>query len=683
MNEITQDEWLRRAYELAYFIHGDKEIARAIAANAMSKLDVAAVAQFKRFYYTPQGRESARASRSKVSLNDLQLLQRLVYVESEPFEKQKENEKNVCNNDLLVHFIKHLVRITLKRNSFYVALGLSRILHAYGTNETMEIYNTVIQDPERVHDDYYYRSRKGQLMKEIKSRFGDLLKLSRGARGEERFQAKEPSEDKAATVKDCLERFTPWATKCVVPDHFDPYSDAIEKFSFEGKDPDAEHRVEINRIHATLHPNCYCKIIKALGFEEPNKRLEIPEFQMNDENNTPNDRHKPPTLSDNELQAIKELLAAQSANRHAASCGLLRVLVDGDERARLNPHEAESVEFDLGDDAELVEVRVVEKNGDVLLATHLLSFDDTEENQAAILLEGGQKISFQFRPTKDEHGEITGAHFGVVYEETNLLRRTALSWRRFLFTLSAWSNANAFWKPALAFGLLLIVCGAGFWLYLQRQKSVDGEVTKNISIPMPTVDVPTPQPTQKQSPETIANSNKETKPPVQQKKQTTNAPQQQEVANSNTPKRTTPDYEQVAIARIPVRGDTSIDPNKVRGEHKASDLKMNQIRKVFVQISGGDALSKQIQNDITKSLSASGRFTVVQSREQADGSLKISVKQSASDKTKAQVTVSLVNPVGRYVWTNRKNVRGWKYIGAAEKLPSRIIGDLVKESGQK
>ena len=669
MNETTENEWLRRAYELAYFIHGDKKVAMQIAASAMSKLDVAAVAQFKRSYYTPTGRETSRAARSKVSLNDLQLLQRLVYVESESYERKNEEEKKVNSENLLVFFIKHLIRISLKRNSFYVTLALSRILHTYGTNETMEIYNTVIQDPERVHDDYYYRSRKGKLMKEMKSRFGDLLTVSKGARGEERFQSLENVDGKNIMVKDCLEKFTPWATRCVVPERFDPCSDEIKHLSFDGQDPDQEHRVEINRIHAALHPVCYCNIIKALGFEKPDERLEIPKFAMNDETDfsPPNDRYEPPTLSDNELQAIKELLAAQSATRHAASHGLLRVIVDGDERARLHPHEADSVEFDLDEDAELIEVRVVEKSGDVLLATHLLSFDDEKENQASIVLEGGQEISFNFNPTKNEYGEIIGARFGVAYQETSLLRKIMLAWRRFLFAFSLRFEANAVWKPALAFGLVLIAFAVGLWLYTQGQKPV-GEVAKKISIPTPKIEnIPTPEP--QPSREVTANNNQQPKPTIPQKKQTPPASQ----------KKTEPNYEQVAIVRTPLRGDTRIDEQR---NETLPDLKMNQIRKVYVQVDGDKVLGKQTRDEMTKALSASGRFTVVSNQEQAEGRLKVSVRRNATKSDRAEIEVRMVNPRGRYVWANRKNVIGWKYVGEVSQLPSRIVKDLVNDAGK-
>src|SRR5205814_2961716 len=105
----------------------------------------------------------------------LHLLQRLVYIESELFERLLEGQqKTVQQDDLIIRYIKHLVRITTKHNSFYVTLGLCRLLYNYSTGETSEIYNLVLQDPERIRDDYYYRSRKKSLMQPTKDRFRNL-----------------------------------------------------------------------------------------------------------------------------------------------------------------------------------------------------------------------------------------------------------------------------------------------------------------------------------------------------------------------------------------------------------------------------------------------------------------------------------------------------------------------------
>ena len=168
VNRVSTEDVLNKAYRLAYFLHQDKSVATRIVAAATLKLNVAMAVQSKRLYYIPVGRMSrgelrrTNGIRNKALFSDLHLLQRLIYVESEPYERQKERAAQctppdvhadgdpASDEDLLVYFTKHLVRITTKRNAFYVTLGVSRLLHSYSTLETMEIYNAVIGEPERV-----------------------------------------------------------------------------------------------------------------------------------------------------------------------------------------------------------------------------------------------------------------------------------------------------------------------------------------------------------------------------------------------------------------------------------------------------------------------------------------------------------------------------------------------------
>ena len=145
---ISRDEFPNRAFQLAYFIHRERRTAVEIATRALNKLQLAATAQGKRLYYRLTGRADARKARSKVSMGEPHLLQRLIYIESEEYERQKEaasldpqsHSETVParHSDLVVYFIKHLIRITTRRNSFYVTLGLSRLLYNYTTAETME-----------------------------------------------------------------------------------------------------------------------------------------------------------------------------------------------------------------------------------------------------------------------------------------------------------------------------------------------------------------------------------------------------------------------------------------------------------------------------------------------------------------------------------------------------------------
>ncbi|MEK7833032.1 MAG: hypothetical protein AAB401_18225, partial [Acidobacteriota bacterium] len=208
---------LERAYQLAFFILGNQEASEQIAVEAVDRLQMAVVTQDRRYYYIPQGssRQLSRASgaRSKVTFSELHLLQRLIFDETEPREKEQEYAE-FDDRQLLIHFLKHLVRITIKRNSFYVSLGVTRLLHHYSITEAISLHSIVMQNPSRAKDNYYWRSRKGQLLQEMKSRFSDVLMLTRGAYGEERFIPR-PNQDRYADfVTHCLETFMPWETDC-------------------------------------------------------------------------------------------------------------------------------------------------------------------------------------------------------------------------------------------------------------------------------------------------------------------------------------------------------------------------------------------------------------------------------------------------------------------------------------
>lgn len=700
------DDWLNKAFQLAFFIHGKRDIAKQIAASAMNKLETASNAQFKRYYYTPTGRaETSRATRSRVSLNDLQLLQRLVFVESENFEKQNEAKQKTSERNLLVYFIKHLVRISLKRNSFYVTLGISRILHNYGTNDAMEIYNIVVQNPDRVHDDYYYRSRKGVLMKELKARFGELLETVKVNRGEERFNHQTDAENLSETAKDCLQFFTPWNSFCAIPEKFDPFDDIIAPFYFDKENPDAEHRIEVNRIHAALHPQCFLRLTDALNLPSPEEKMEIPKFMISDnqpkvdKNN--DDWRNPPNLEADELQTIKDILAAQAESRRAMSANLLRVVVDGNERAKINLEETDQVNFDLGDEAELIEVRVVEKDGETILATHLLSFEDLENgNQLqSVLLEGGQKVSFNLQPTTDEYGEVVGINCGVEYAATELPKPFVLTSERAGFSLSNWFN-NLGWafKPALTFGLVLLAVSIG-WLFYRQIGENKPEFAQDNSTPMnqpSEIKIPEP-PKENESPEntilppnvkeqnnSAIKENKSKKPtfknekPIAPKREiVVETPQKELQAQDKKPKNLQNNYtDSNGVLRLPIRetGNNFDERETVRSPIKLGKS-LNEVKRIFLDISGDENLGGQIQEQISDEILKNGTFTIVP-KEKAEARLRIFVRRESEDGT-ATAIVRLINAERFVVYPNRKRVTAWKYVGQAVNLPKRIVQDIV------
>lgn len=708
LQEKRFEEWLERAFRLAFFLHGDRETAKRIATEAMNKLETASNAQFKRYYYQPTGRaENSRAARSRVSLSDLQLLQRLVFVESEKFERAKEISENVSEQSLLKFFIKHLVRIALKRNSFYVTLAVSRILHNYATSDAMEIYNIVVQDPERVHDDYYYRSRKGVLMKELKTRFDTLIETEKVNRGEERFQTKTGDEDLSETAKNALEIFTPWNSECAIPAKFDPFQDVIKPFHFDKKDPDEEHRIEINRIHAAIHPNCFSQLTNALDLSLPEEKMEIPKFMLNtnytdfdDEN-----RRNPTPLESDELKQIKEVLSAQAENRKAMTAGFLRVVVDGEELAQIDAEKNISANLTLDESAEFIEIYDDRKT---LLANHLLSFSELQKGKQKQIfqLENGKKITFELAPIFDSYGEISEINFAIGFEKQEVRESVFGKINAFFANLFA----KPFLKPALSFGLIILFFVFG-WLILRNPKT--NEIVTNPTEQNQNVVIITPENLPENNNE---RSNENSSAPKNAKESNVDSPKKEKIEKplEKKPKREiekeeTPKQEIVVenqpkelivvnnrkenktnlksdkILRLPIR-ETQEFPqrNNTRTTNleKTSGKSLSEIRRIFVEISGDDILGKQIAEQISNEIKSAGKFEITNDKESADAALKIYVRHEsdvdAPEEKIVTAIVRLVNAEGFVVYPNERKISGWKYVGEIRRLPKRIAGDLNK-----
>ncbi len=668
VNTVSTEDVLNKAYRLAYFIHQDKGVATRIVADATLKLNVAMASQSKRLYYVPVGRfspgESRRTDgiRNKALFSDLHLLQRLVYIESEPYERQKERAAQVATSgvhavgrpasdeDLLVYFIKHLVRITTKRNAFYVTLGISRLLHSYSTLETMEIYNAVIGEPERVKDDYYYRSRKAVLMHEMCQRFGQLIRACRQRRGEERFETQPGTNEQRSLVRECLRLFTPWDTQCPVPRDFDPFKSVIAALTSRSNAD--ENRIEISRIHAILHSDCFERLVAAFGYSPPGERMELPRFytQETDDQSPPGPRSTPTELNAEEMAAINDLLAEQARRRRRSSpTGVIRVMVDGVERARLNPAEESSISFSADQDAEMIEVKTTDSSGDLLLATHLLTSFGDAAIVSSIRLEGGQDLSL--RITRDASGNDLLVKFG--YQESAPFRVLGLWWqwikRRFSAeedpnSRSLWggSSVTAGYVLVATVVIILLTSFVGYVVLRSRPGSGPEQVSQVQTLPVEPsvprdsgpsksnkVDEPTPRPVPKE------------KPPSR-----TKAPN--------------------AVAQ-PREEDVTRSGNVV------ANLALRDVKRIYIDVRGEGAFS-ELRSNLAETLGSSGVVASTTDQNEADGALKIMVSPGGSQ---LEVTAQLVNARGSVIWPSTGRAR--RYLGEPTKVVSEIIRDLLSD----
>lgn len=686
MNRVSTEQVLNKAYRLAYFLHQDKGVAIRIVGAATLKLNVAMAVQSKRLYYVPVGRfshgESRRTDgiRNKTLFSDLHLLQRLVYVESEPYERQKERAAQVApsgvravgdpasDEDLLVYFIKHLVRITTKRNAFYVTLGVSRLLHSYSTLETMEIYNAVIGEPERVKDDYYYRSRKAVLMHEMLQRFGQLIRACRQRRGEERFEAQPGSSEQRSLVSECLRLFMPWDTLCSVPRDFDPLKSVIASLTSQSSAD--ENRVEVNRIHAILHPDCFARLVAAFGYCPPAERMELPRFFLDqtDDESPPRQRSAPTELSAEELAEISHMLGEQAGRRRRSSpTGSIRLIVDGVERGRLNPGEESTISFSAQEDAELIEVKTTDADGDLLLATYLLnSFAKDTNNEdivASIRLESGQYLSLSIarRPSDANDGTDFMVKFG--YRETDPRRAARLWWQRLNLRLNPEEGSRGWWHgagisaPRIVAGSVVVLVVTltsllGYVILKSRQTSGPAQISSVQTTPIspPATEAPA-KPTEPDRPAS------QPEPPVT-------------VGKSNAPKapatrNTSPGANTAAQPR-----DEDVD-SVTRSGAVVANLKLSEVRKVYVDVRGGAALD-ELRSNFIESLSSSGVVAATTNADEADASLRIVIAPNTAGKLEA--SAMLVNARGTVLWRGAR-----RYASETPKVVSDILKELLSE----
>jgi hypothetical protein len=681
VNRVSTEEVLNKAYRLAYFLHQDKGLAIRIVAAATLKLNVAMAVQSKRLYYVPVGRFSrgelrrTDGIRNKALFSDLHLLQRLVYVESEPYERQKERAAQVTppgahavgdpatEDDLLVYFIKHLVRITTKRNAFYVTLGVSRLLHSYRTLETMEIYNAVIGEPERVKDDYYYRSRKAVLMQEMYQRFGQLIRACRQRRGEERFETQEGSNELRSLVRECLRLFTPWDTHCPVPRDFDPLKSVIT--SLTSKNSADENKIEVSRIHAILHPECFARLVAAFGYGPPEERIELPRFfseQTNDQS-PPRPRSAPAELSAEEIAEISHMLAEEAGRRRRASpTDVIRIMVDGLERARLIPVEQSSISFSVEEEAEMIEV----KSGDLLLATHLLTSFGNDVHDTAIVsirLEGGQDLSLSItrRPIEANGGADFLVTFG--YRETDLRRSVRLWWQRLGLRFSTGQTPGSLWGGAgisarhILVASVAVICLLSYLVYVRLTSHQTSDPAQNIV-------VQTTPPVQDRTPAQVNESINVPEQATAKASQPALRPKSDRTIAANVPS------PPVAEAPAQVRDeDTDADADVTRSGVVIPNLTLRQVKKIYIEIRG-DAALNGLRSDLVESLGSSGVVTVATKADEADAALKIDIRSGPQ----IEASALLVNARGTILWRGAR-----RYSGEIPGVASEIVKDLVSE----
>jgi hypothetical protein len=527
----ADQELIRRAFELAYFIHASKGIALCVAEEAWCKLEhTIGRGQDKRQESSPaarrqSGMSSTPGTRTRARLSDEQLLQLLVYAESDSWERATENGDSpyhLADEDLVIRFMKHLVRISLKRSTFYAVLAIGRLAYDYRTSEVRHMYDVLMQDGARFRDNPYLRKQKRVLMGEVIERFGKLVRIVKTPDREHRFLAQPTTQKLVDLVSECLRSFTPWNTTCVLPASFDS-TDKIPAFCCSETDSHDESLIELNRFHTTLHPDCFSRIVASLGFDSPDKRLAMPQFFFSNGNSPRGDRSRPPLLAEGDYRQLKQTREERSRRRRAFFARRLQVYVDGVEHAAFDPRRESRVTVRIKPTANVVEVHGQDGGGGLPLMTLLVDYHDISSGDAlnhVLVLEGGQKITTSITSVTNDIGDIEAAHVEINYAETRSLRMLALlflrAWPSLGTSISRPAAGLRALEPRLSWAALMSIAAALIlgvtaiiWRQLE-QPAIDLPPGPQIELPaVPAAELlvtppPPPDPGEKQDQRTLA-----------------------------------------------------------------------------------------------------------------------------------------------------------------------------------
>jgi hypothetical protein len=462
-------ELLQRGFELAYFIVPDRSSALDILVRALEKVRVRSHRELKRLYW--RDKHAERPVR-RIARNDADMLQWLIMFESEQEETAQERAGSISSGSMAIRYIKHLVQITTALSSFYVNVGVSRLLHNYSTSEAQRVYEMLTS---RFLGPDEYRRAKSALMEKMRKRFAGFLKIARVDHGELRFETSDNQERWVDAISDCLSVFTPWSTQGHCAQFVSVNGNPKLKSAYMAADTD-QNENELRSCHILIEPTCYDQLMEDLAFDAPETRLALPRFVMPDKQEKCDDNNpqppRPPELSQEDLDQIQRRLAMTDTRRRNANPRILTIIIDGVEHAQLDLTQKTQLQIGLEAGASLIEIRGEDGRGDLLLATHFIPYANNafEFSKAAATLNSG-KLEFQITPIATTGQKPSQAILSLNYHPRLQLSRPWIAWREFA---SLRMSLRAYALAGLA--MALIGWGVAGAFYSHQVKELEQEL---------------------------------------------------------------------------------------------------------------------------------------------------------------------------------------------------------------
>ncbi len=443
-----EEDYFRLAYELAFYIHVNKEVACFVAEDAVDGLASMLGRQGKNRRPPELLRgflkwgERTRPVRKSVKLSEEQMLQWLVYKHSEPWERETERSEGLylpTEEDLIVRYVEHLVFLTLRRGSFYVTLAVGALLHQFSRRETRFFYDILTQsDLARMKDTSYIGKQRLDMLEKISRRFGQMITTVKSPGDEKQFVTRPTTRFVIDVVKESLRRFAPWETACVIGEGFDVTE--IPGLYFSEAASNDEELIEMNRIRVVLDPDCFARFAEGLSkhvptlidgdhdkgcnFDAPDERLAVPQFSNFPEGTPRGDRLQPPKLTTGDLVRLRRTLEARGHRRKTFDPRQLCVYVDNVAVFSFDPKITRRVRHMIYTGAGVIEVRGRDDAGEITLATFFFGDEQVADGDFSdsVIQPGGQKVTVRLRQAPGSPGDV---QLEVSYAGRGLMRNVS------------------------------------------------------------------------------------------------------------------------------------------------------------------------------------------------------------------------------------------------------------------
>ena len=182
--------------------------------------------------------------------------------------EQESNGYRIREADFIKRLVKHLILLSLSRNSFWAAVAVFQVLCNYPTTALSFVYPFIAPNRSIDKDKWQCSRNRGKLLKFIGERFGvhpENLFIEHGS------QVYFPWAWQVRTIKECLAVFRP-SGRVTVPEG---YRGSL-LIPYDENDPRGDERIEVDRMAILFSPADLNRILASTGlmpFEESIRRL--------------------------------------------------------------------------------------------------------------------------------------------------------------------------------------------------------------------------------------------------------------------------------------------------------------------------------------------------------------------------------------------------------------------------